>query len=222
MHLAGQVVENHHRIRDHQQDIRHAQRVRVRTLAQAFLDITHAVITEVTHQAAIEAWQTSNGRHVVARLEFFDEGQRVLRLVGFDFDSVVGHADVVIMHPQHSAARQADDRITAPLFPALHRFEQVGVRLVGQFQIDRQRRIEVGQGFAGQGNAVIAGSGQTQEFFADHGVASWLEVLTVRYANAPESRPESSQARQRQRARALMTFIQSLRVTTTMAFPFGD
>jgi hypothetical protein len=90
--------------------------------------------------------------------------------VAFDLDAIVGDADVMVMHTQHGAAWQADDRVTAPLLAALHRFEQVGVGLVGQFQVDRQRRVEVGQGFAGQRDTVVAGSGQAQEFFADHEV----------------------------------------------------
>ena len=176
MHLAGEVVEHHHRVGHHQQDVRHAQRIRVRALAQALFHITHAVITEIAHQAAVETRQAGDGRHVVASLEGFDEGQRVFSLVAFDLDAVVGHADVMVMNPQHGAARQADDRVTAPLLAALHRFQQVGVGLVGQFQVDRQRRVEVGQGFAGKRDAVVAGSGQTQEFFADHGVPRGLRV----------------------------------------------
>jgi hypothetical protein len=61
VHLAGQVVEHNHRIRHHQQNVRYAQRVRVRAFAQALFHITHAVITEVTHQAAVEARQASDG-----------------------------------------------------------------------------------------------------------------------------------------------------------------
>ncbi len=191
-------------------------------LPRALLDITHAVVTEVTDQAAVETRQTGDGRHVVARLEGFDEGQRVFNVVAFGLDAINGDADVMVVNPQHGAARQADDRVTAPFLAALHRFEQVGVGLVGQFQVDRQRRVEVGQGFAGQRNAVVAVSGQAQEFFADHKVPRGVRGKSVRYANAPAGRPGTSQARQRQRARALMTFIQSLRVTTTMAFPEWD
>ncbi len=75
---------------------------------------------------------------------------------------------MVAMHTHHGARWQADHRVTAPLLAALHRFEQVRVGLVSQFQVDRQRRVEVGQGFTGQGNTVVAGSGQAQEFFAVH------------------------------------------------------
>jgi len=176
VHLASQVIEHHHGVRHHQQNIRHAQWIRVRALAQTLLHITHAVITKIAHQATVETRQTGDGRHVVAGLEFFNEGQRVLHFAGFDLDTVMGHADLVIMHTQHGAAWQANDRITPPLLTALHRLQQIGVGLIGQFQIDRQRRVEVSQGFAGKGDTVIAGSGQTQEFFADHEVPRGLRV----------------------------------------------
>ena len=109
VHLAGEVVEHHHRIRNHQQNVRHAQWIRVRTFAQALLHIPHAVITEVTHQTAVEARQTGNGRHVVTGLEGFDEGQRVFNVVAFGLDAIDGDADVMVMHPQHGAARQTND-----------------------------------------------------------------------------------------------------------------
>lgn len=176
VHLACQVVEHHHRVGNHQQNVRHPQRIGVWAFAQALFHVTHAVVAEIPHQAAIEARQARDGRHVVARLERFDEGQRVLHIVAFDLDAVMGDADVIVMHPQDRAARQADDRVTAPLFTALHRFQQVGIGLVGQLQVDRQRRIEVGQGFPGHGDTVVAGSGQTQEFFADHEVPRGVRV----------------------------------------------
>ncbi|VVN40577.1 hypothetical protein PS634_05389 [Pseudomonas fluorescens] len=168
VHLARQVVEHHNRIGHHQQDIGHAQWIRVRAVGQALLDITHAVITEITDQPAIETRQTGDGRHVVARLECFDERQRVFRFVSFDLDAIVGNADAMAMHTHHGAAWQTDDRIPPPLLAALHRLQQIGVRLVGQFQVDRQRCVEVSEGFAGKRNAVEAISGQTQEFFTVH------------------------------------------------------
>lgn len=176
VHLACQVVEHHHRIGDHQQDVRYTQRIGVRALAQTLLHVAHAVITEIPHQATVEARQAGDGRHVVACLEGLDEGQRVFDIVAFHLDPIDGHAHVQVMHPQNRAARQANDRIASPLLPALHRLQQVGVGLIGQFQVDRQRRVEVGKGFAGKRNAVVAGSGQTQEFFADHEVPRGMRV----------------------------------------------
>ncbi|MNH04865.1 hypothetical protein D3C79_641710 [compost metagenome] len=168
VHLARQVVEHHHRVGHHQQDIRHAQRVRVGAGAQALFHIAHAVVAEVADQAAVEARQARDIGDLVTVLEGFDESQRVFDILAFHLHAILQDADVVAVHTHHGARRQADHRVTAPLLAALHRFEQVRVGLVGQFQVDRQRRVEVGQGFAGQGNAVVAGSGQAQEFFAGH------------------------------------------------------
>ncbi len=168
VHLARQVVEHHDRVRHHQQDIRHAQRVGIRAVGQTLLDIAHTVIAKVAHQPAVETWQPGDGRHVVTRLEGFDEVQRVFDIQAFDLDAIMGHADVMTMHAHHGAARQADDRITPPLLAALHRLQQIGVGLIGKLEVDRQRRVEVGQGFAGKRDAVVAFGGQTQEFFTVH------------------------------------------------------
>ena len=176
VHLACEVVEHHHGIGHHQQDIRHAQRIRVRALAQTFFHVPHTVITEVAHQPAVETRQPGNGRHVVTGLEGFDKRQRIFGLAGLDLDTVVGHTHLMVVHAQYRAARQTDDRITPPLLAALHRLQQIGVGLVGQFQVDGQRRVKVGKGFAGKRDTVIAGSGQTQEFFTDHEVPRGLRV----------------------------------------------
>ena len=104
----------------------------------------------------------------VAVLEGFNECQRVFDLTAFHLDAILEDADMVAMHTHHRTRWQADHRVTAPLLAALHRFEQVRVGPVSQFQVDRQRRVEVGQGFTGQGNTVVAGSSQAQEFFVVH------------------------------------------------------
>ncbi|MNN31443.1 hypothetical protein D3C81_1451310 [compost metagenome] len=168
VHLARQVVEHHHGVRHHQQDIWHAQRIRVRARAQTLLHIPHAVIAEVADQAAIETWQARNIGDLVTVLERLDEGQRVFDVVAFNLDAILQDTHVVAMHAHHRTRWQADHRVTPPLLAALYRLEQIGVGLVGQFQVDRQWRVEVGQGFTGQGDAVVAGSGQAQEFFAGH------------------------------------------------------
>ena len=118
--------------------------------AQFALDIAHAVVAEVADQPAIEARQAFDRRNAVALLEGLDEGQRVLDLAGLGLDAISGDADAVAPHAQHGAAWQADDRI-APHFAALNGFEQIGVRRIGQFQVQRQRRVEVGKGFERQG-----------------------------------------------------------------------
>ena len=159
VHLARQVVEHHHGIGDVEQNVRRAQRIGVPPGSQLGLDVTHAVIGEVTDQATIETRQPGDGRHLVARLELLDEGQRIGALVTLDLDAVGGDHHLMTVHTQHGARRQTNDRVPAPFLAALHRFKQVGVGRIGQFQVDRQRRVEVGDGFAGKRNAVVAFSG---------------------------------------------------------------
>ncbi|MNZ87010.1 hypothetical protein D3C78_1058560 [compost metagenome] len=168
VHLAGQVVEHHHGVGNHQQDVRIAQRVRVRALRQALLDVAHAVIAEVADQPAVEARQSRQGRYAVAVLELFDEGQRVFALETLGLDVVDLDARTAAMDTQHGAAGQADDRVAAPLLTALHGLEQIGVRPIGEFQVDRQGGIEISEGFAGKRDTVVAFGGQPLEFFASH------------------------------------------------------
>ncbi len=168
MQLAGEVIEYHHRVGDHQQDIRRTQRVRVGTVAELTLDVAHTVVAEIAHQSAIEARQPFDRRNPVALLEGLDEGQRVLDLQAFRLDPIDGHPHLIAVNAQHGAARQSDDRVSPPLLTALDGFEQIGVRRVGQFQVQRQRGVEVGERLERQGDAVVAFVGQTQEFFAGH------------------------------------------------------
>src|SRR5690606_24209608 len=60
--------------------------------------------------------------------------------------------------------RQADDRVAAEALAALDGFEQAGVRAVGELQVDRQRRVEVGEDLAHDRDAGMAFSGGASEF----------------------------------------------------------
>ena len=50
----AQVIEDHHFLGSHQQDIGHAQHILTGRRSQARLEVAHAVVTEVTHQATVE------------------------------------------------------------------------------------------------------------------------------------------------------------------------
>ena len=89
-------------------------------------------------------------------------------------------------------AGQADDRITTEAFAAFDRFEQVGVRPVGELQIDRQRRVEVGQDLAHDRDAGVAVSGLLLELFGrGHAVVSLEDEGAVAMAigHHRQSRP---------------------------------
>jgi hypothetical protein len=77
--------------------------------------------------------------------------------VGLDFDLRAARA-------QQCLRRQADERIAAEALAADDRLEQVCVRLVRQLQVQRQRRVEVGECLDRQRNPVIAVLCECAEF----------------------------------------------------------
>ena len=174
-----------------------AQRIGVRALRQLLLDVAHAVVAEVTDQAAIEARQTGDGRDVIAR-ELLDEGQRVSLSRLSDLDAVDGtHADLVAVHAQHGARRQADDRVAAPFLAALHGFQQVGVG-VSASSGRSTAACRNQPGFESQRDAVETVGGQAQEFFTVHENSLVGGKTGVRQTRRNQP-ARKSQARQRQR-----------------------
>ena len=64
--------------------------------------------------------------------------------------------------------RQPDERIAPEALAALHRFEQIRPGAVGELEVDRQRGIEVGEGFQDQGDAGKPLGGKVPEFRLGH------------------------------------------------------
>ena len=95
--FAAQIVEHHHVIGHHQQDVGRADLVRRAGVAQALLDVAHGVITEIANQATIEAGQFLQVRRVEAGLIVFHEGQWIVDRGFFDHLVVAGNGDGVIM-----------------------------------------------------------------------------------------------------------------------------
>ena len=133
---ALEVVEHRQLVAEHQQDVGRAQLVRLRVRAQARLDVFDALEAEPADQAAGEAGQAIELRHLVQRAQAFDFGQRVFDLTAFHDFAVFANFERMATEFVHPPRRQADDRIAAEAFAALHRFEQVGMRAVGQLQVD--------------------------------------------------------------------------------------
>ena len=169
---ALEVVEHRHFFRQQQEGVGRAELIGLALaveIGEARFDPADALETEITDQAAGEHRQFRQARHLVLRAQAVDFGQRVGELARFHRFAVFAHGEGVAAELEGAARRQADDGIAAPGFAAFHRFEQIGVRAVGQFQIDRQRRVEVGQHLAHHGNAVVAGGGELPEgFLVDH------------------------------------------------------
>ena len=74
------------------------------------------------------------------------------------------------MRVDHNARRagKANDRVAAETLTALHRFEQIGVRAVGQFEVNRERGVEIGKGLERNGDAVVTFGGQPVEYGFHH------------------------------------------------------
>ena len=94
-----------------------------------------------------------------------DFGERIGDLARLDQLAAFGDEQRVPGERVHALRRQADDRIAAEALAALDRFEQVGVRAVGELEVDRQRRVEVGQHLAHHRDAGVAGGGELLELF---------------------------------------------------------
>src|SRR5262245_39687407 len=63
---------------------------------------------------------------------------------------------------------QADEGVAAEPLPALHRLQEIGVRLRCELEVDRKRRVEIGEGLQHQGNPVETFGGEPLEFDFGH------------------------------------------------------
>jgi len=57
-------------------------------------------------------------------------------------------------HLEAGLRGQADEGVAAETLAALHRFQQIGIGLVGQLEINRKRGVEIGKGFEDNRDAV--------------------------------------------------------------------
>ena len=174
VHAALQVVEDDDVFRHHQHDVRRPERVRRRAVTQPLLHVTDAVVSEISHQAAVEPGQVRQGRHLVAGLERLDEGQWVGDFQVFADGAVHGYGNPLTGYLQHRPAGQADDGIAPPALAALGGFQQVGVGPPGDFQVGGKRGVEIGQGFDDNRNAVVSFGGQPGKFLI--GVHGWVSM----------------------------------------------
>jgi hypothetical protein len=125
-------------------------------LRESGFDVAHRVVAEGADQAAAEARQAGQVGHLEARHELGNEAHRVAVVASLGDAVAAEHHDRALDHRDARAGSQADEGIAAEALAALHRFEQVGVGVVGQLEVDRQRRVEVGEGFERHRDAVIA------------------------------------------------------------------
>jgi hypothetical protein len=139
---------------------------------QFFLDVTNGVVAEVTCQTAAESGLSGTRRHLEARHVILDELQRIARFDLFDWAVVVFHCDMPAAHHDADFGRQADEGVASEALAAFDRLQQVGVGLVGELEIEGQRRVEVSQRFQRQRDAVVALLGKLIEFLFGHDICS--------------------------------------------------
>ena len=89
----------------------------------------------------------------------------------------------------YAARRQADDRVTTKALAAFDGFKQVGIGAVGELQIDREWRVQVGQHFADDGNVGVAFSGLLLKLSVR--VQDDFPSGTQRYGGGRRQRPPS-------------------------------
>ena len=164
----AQVVEHHHLVGKHEQDVRRTERIGLVDSAQARLDVAHGFVAEISDQPAVGTRQTVHMRDLETGLVGLDPGERIGDLLLLDAYPVLPLLDPVAIHLDLAPAGQTDHRVTAPLLAALHRFQQVGIRGIDQFEVGTQRRVEIGEDFADQRDARVARAGVFGELFRVH------------------------------------------------------
>jgi hypothetical protein len=176
---ALEVVEHRQLFGEHQEGVGRAELVGLVATGQARLDVADRFEAEVADQAAGEGRQAGDARHLVRGAQLFHLGQWIDEFAR-------GHDLAVRARLQHVAAegvgqprRQADDRVAPPGLTALHRFEQVGVRAVGELEVDRQRRVEVGQHLAHHRDARVAFGGEAVELLGGNHRAPTLARMSA-------------------------------------------
>ncbi len=166
---ALEVVEYRHFLGQHQQHVGRAQLVGAIPLRQPRLDVANRLEAEVADQAAAKCGQLRQARHVVLRAQVFDFREWVVEMAALGDLAGVLHFELMPAQAVYAFRREADDRIAPPGGAALDRFEQESVRAVSEFQVHRQRRIEVGKHLAHQRDARVALGNQRVEFVSgDH------------------------------------------------------
>ncbi len=167
--LARQVIDNCQFLGQQQHDVRCAERIGLVDLAQLGFDVAHGVVTEQADQPAAKPRQSGHVRHLEARIELGDECHRVGIVAPFG-DAIAGDRQHrATIHRNAGSRSEPDEGIAAEALAALHGFEQVGVWRVGQLDVDRQRRVEIGKGLERHRDAVVAQTGEAIELgFVDH------------------------------------------------------
>lgn len=148
--------------------------------AELGFDMAHRVVAEISGKAARKARHAGAQGNPETLLVGFDKVQGIA-FVGFDNTTQMHYFRRRSAGTQQGLCRQADKGIAAKALAADHGFQQAGIAsafgtAMRQFQIDRQRRIQIGVGFCNDGDAVVALGGQCIEFDFCHGCLAWSKA----------------------------------------------
>src|SRR4051812_37897029 len=148
--LARKIVDHRKLLGQQQQDIRAIERIGLGHRRELVLDIAHRLVTEHANQPAAEARQPRYHGRTKARLARRHELERilVLRLLHQLIVAILRAA--VPAHFEPRVGRQADERVASEPLAALHGFEEVRPRTVGELEVDGKRSVEVSEGFQHQ------------------------------------------------------------------------
>ena len=165
---AFEIVEHRDFFAEHQQYIGQAQPIGAIDGEFAF-DVRDRFEAEIADESAAEFRQIRYMRHAKSRADRIDFAERIGEFAAFGHRAEFFDGQFASMQFVDAFAGQADDRMASPVFAAFDRFEQVGIWPVGEFQIHRQRRVEIRKHLARDRNAVETLGGERVEFvLRDH------------------------------------------------------
>ena len=178
--LSRKIIDNGELFGEKEQDVRHrGERIdrRARGPCELALDVTHGVVAEVPGEPAAEARQTRYRRRAIASLELGDEIERIAAMALGD-RGAVANFDALPARADARRRRQAYERVAAEALAADYRFQEKGVRPVGELDVERKRRVEIGERLEDKRDAVKSLRGKRAEFGFGHDAST---IVDLRY-----------------------------------------
>lgn len=169
--LAGEVVDDGELFGDEQQDVGRTDRVGLLDAGEPRFDVAHRVVAEVTHEPAEETRQPGARRHLDAVEILTDEGERIAVIAPLHEPVAVQQQGAAAIDFEAHGAGEPDHGVAPETLAALHRFEQVAPRPVGELEIQGERRVEVAKSGERDRDAVVALRREGVEFGFLHGFA---------------------------------------------------
>ena len=184
---SGEVVDDRDLLGQQQQDVGDTEIIGFGPREFLLYD-AYGVVAEVASQPAGESRQAGTQRDLELVKVVANDRERVALDRFLDLPVLEHFGDAAVVadeRAQRAPRRQSDERITTEPLPAHDRFEQEGVWLVGQLEIQRKRRFEVGKALGNQRDAVVALRREGLEFEFSH----MSPARVARIGSAPGSTP---------------------------------